>query len=102
MKTKEVIKPNYRRINKMTPEELQEMHRKIYNSARVYEDKSKHQKKKERQKKQKGYDDGSFYLHFWSRRVCSQAGKNWLKRFYKNKARPVAALFFLLLTVTES
>lgn len=48
---------SYTRANKMTPEELQEMHRKIYNSARVYEDKSKHQKKKERQRKQKGFAD---------------------------------------------
>lgn len=46
---------NYRRINRMTPEVLQEMHRKIYGSARVYEDRSKYLKKKERQKKQKDW-----------------------------------------------
>lgn len=48
---------NYRRINRMTSEELQEMHRKIYGSARVYEDKSKYLKKKERQKKQKNWNE---------------------------------------------
>ena len=48
---------NYRRINRMSPEELQEIYRKIYGSARVYEDRSKYIKKKERQKKQKDWSE---------------------------------------------
>lgn len=52
---------NYKRANKMSKEELRNMHLKIYNSARIHKDKSKFNKKAERRKKYDG-DEPSFFM----------------------------------------